>query len=354
MNYWKTPPSKKPTWVFNYEEIMTPLQFGFITTEGGQFYEQALREATYGEELGFASVWLEEHHGVKNHYWPSPLVALAGFATRTSSIRLGTDIIVLPFYHPVRVAEDVAMLDVMSGGRFIFGAAIGYRPPEFALYETPMENRGARYEEQLQIMTGLWTKDDFDFDGRFYHLNKANIEPKPISQPHPPIWLGGWGPLSLKRAALFGDAWIPGPTAALDKLLSAKDNYLKSLEEAGKAQPVDWPLTREVIVADTDQQALELAEKYLLINYRDEYGGGWEHPLIGREDSSPVDELDALTKDRFIVGNPKRCIRTIQRFVEAYGTNHLVCRMYFPGMPHQHIMHELELISREVMPAFAD
>ena len=123
------------------------MELGFIPTEGGHFYTDCVKEILYGEELGFSSVWLEEHHSVKNHYWPSPLVALAGVATRTSRIMLGTDIVVLPFYHPVRIAEDIAMLDVMSEGRFILGAAIGYRPDEFALYGVPLEKRGAQYAE---------------------------------------------------------------------------------------------------------------------------------------------------------------------------------------------------------------
>ena len=331
---------------------MTSLKFGFITTEGGSFYQEALQEAIRGEELGFESVWLEEHHGVRNHYWPSPFVALAGYATCTSRILLGTDIIVLPFHHPVQVAEDAAMLDVMSQGRFIFGAAIGYRPQEFKLYGVSMENRGARYVEQLKIIRSLWTQDDVDFEGKFYQLSGAKIEPKPIAKPHPPIWLGGWGDLSIRRAAEFGDAWVPGPTANLEKLLAAKQNYQADLVAVGKPEQTSWPATREVVIADSNEEALELAKKYLLINYRDEYGGGWEHPLIGKEDSAPVDQLDALSRDRFIIGNPERCIQMIRRFVDTFGMNHLICRLYFPGIPHDHIMKELELISREVMPAF--
>src|SRR4030095_13252307 len=107
------------------------MKFGFIPTEGGPFFHAAIEEAVYGESLGFDSVWLEEHHSIRNHYWPSPLIALAGFATRTSRIFLGTDVAVLPFYHPVRAAEDIALLDIMSGGRVIFGVAIGYRDAEF-------------------------------------------------------------------------------------------------------------------------------------------------------------------------------------------------------------------------------
>src|SRR5258708_16777252 len=128
------------------------MKFGFIPTEGGPFFKEALTEAVAGEALGFDSVWLEEHHSIRNHYWPSPLMALAGIATRTERILLGTDIVVLPFYHPVRVAEDVALLDIMSGERAIFGAAIGYLQPAFDLYDVPLAGRRARYAEMLQII----------------------------------------------------------------------------------------------------------------------------------------------------------------------------------------------------------
>src|SRR5574341_118038 len=120
------------------------MRFGFIPTEGGHLAKEALAEVDRAEALGLDSVWMEEHHGVHGHYWPSPLVVLAGFATRTSRLILGTDVVVLPFYDPVRAAEDAAMVDVLSGGRLVFGAAIGYRPDEFALYRTPLEKRSLK------------------------------------------------------------------------------------------------------------------------------------------------------------------------------------------------------------------
>jgi len=262
---------------------------------------------------------------------------------------LGTDIVVLPFYHPVRAAEDMAMLDVISDGRAIFGAAIGYRPPEFELYGVSLDDRGARYVEMLKIMRALWTQEHVEYDGRFFKI-KGCIEPRPPQSI--PIWLGGWGELSLKRAAQLGDAWVPGPTANLEKLLNAQSQYRAFLSAAGK-NPADVPnpLTREVVIADTRERAWELAEKYVMVNYRDEYGGGWKHPLIGSQDQTPV-ALDSLSNDRFIVGNPEDCIAQIRRFVETFGVDHLICRLYFAGMPHDHIMSELKLLSQEVFPAF--
>jgi probable F420-dependent oxidoreductase len=330
------------------------MKFGFIPTEGGHYYPEFFEEVLLGEALGFDSVWLEEHHGVPNHYWPSPLIALAGVATRTQRIVLGTDVMVMPFYHPVRVAEDVAMLDIMSHGRFILGAAIGYKPDEFSLYQVAQEKRGARFGEALQLITRLWTQERVDFRGEYYQVEGLKIEPRPLTQPHPPLWLGGWGDLSLARAATLGDAWVPGPTANLAKLVDAQRTYHERLKAVGvDPRSRAAPLTREVVIAPTDAEADEMAERHLLINYRDEYGGGaWKHPLIGAQDATRVDQLASISQDRFLVGSPDTVIRQLEVFKRALGIDHLICRLYFPGIPHDFIMRELHLLAREVMPAF--
>ena len=329
---------------------MTRLKIGFIPIEGGHYYTEALEEVTKAEELGFDSVWMEEHHSVTNHYWPSPLVVLAGFATRTSRLTLGTDILVAAFHNPVRLAEDAAVLDVMSGGRFTLGIAIGYKPDEFSLYGVELEKRGARFEEQLAIIKGLWTQERISFKGAYYTVD-GRLEPKPVTKPHPPIWIGGWGDITLRRAATLADNWIPGPTADLKRLLEGKKRFLDNRRAAGRSQPItEWPLTRDLIIADTDRKARELAEAHIMIAYRKEYAGGWRHPFI---DASIATDLDRLMEDRFIIGGPDQCVRKIRRFVEEYGMTHLICRTFFPGMPHEHIMRELELIAGEVAPAFS-
>jgi probable F420-dependent oxidoreductase len=328
---------------------MAKLKIGFIPIEGGHYYREALEEVLRGEDLGFDSIWMEEHHSVVNHYWPSPLTVLAGFATRTAKVTLGTDILVAPFYHPVRLAEDAALLDIMSNGRFVLGVAIGYKPDEFALYGADLEKRGARFVEQLTIMQALWTQDSVSFRGKYFTV-EGKLEPKPITKPHPPVWIGGWGELTLKRAATFGDNWIPGPTADLARLVNGKRQFLQNLAAAGRTAPItEWPLTRDVIIADTDKEARELAEQHIMVSYRKEYAGGWRHPFI---DASIATDLDALMRDRFLIGGPGQVVRALRPFVEEYGMTHLICRLFFPGMPHRHILRELELLSREVMPAF--
>jgi probable F420-dependent oxidoreductase len=328
---------------------MARLKVGFIPIEGGHFYREALEEVVRGEELGFDSVWMEEHHSVVDHYWPSPVTVLAGFATRTSRMTLGTDIVVAAFHHPVRLAEDWALLDVMSGGRTVLGIAIGYKPDEFALYGVDLEKRGARFEEQLAVVTGLWTEERLSFKGAYYRVEGA-LEPKPLQRPRPPVWIGGWGDLTLRRAATLADNWIPGPTAELPRLLAGKRKFLENRAAAGRTTPVtEWPLTRDVIIADTDREARALAERHIMVSYRKEYAGGWKHPFI---DASVATDLDRVMKDRFLIGGPDQVRRALEPFVTQYGATHLICRLFFPGMPHRHIMRELELLATEVMPAF--
>jgi probable F420-dependent oxidoreductase len=319
----------------------------------GQRWQEILAAGEAAEAAGWDGLFVPEHHMMPDAYLPSPWPALGALAARTKHVDIGTTVHLLPFEHPVHVAEHSAMVDVLSGGRLVFGAAIGYRPDEFALYRTPLEKRGARFEEALELIRALWTQESVTHPGPHYPLQNARLEPKPIQRPHPPIWIGGWGELMIRRAARQADAWVPGPTAHLQKLLDGKARYQAELRAAGRPDPAEWPLTRDTVIADTDAEALELAERHLLVNYRDEYGGGrWKHPLIGAEDATPVDQLDALGRDRFVIGGPERCRAQVRRFVEEFGATHVIFRLYFPGMPHRHILRELELLAREVVPAF--
>lgn len=328
------------------------MKFGIIPVETAHAYSEALCQAELAESLGFDSIWLEEHHGTRGHYHPSPLMFLAGFATRTERVRLGTNIAILPLYHPVRFAEDVAQLDVMSNGRVIVGVAIGYRPEEFGAFQTPLENRGKQFVEMLKLIKRLWTEDTVSFESDRYALDHFSLEPHPVQKPSPPIFLGGWGDLALKRAATLGDAWIPGPTANLEKLRAAQSKYHAALVEQG-IDPAsrERPLTRDVIIAATDAEAEEQAEHYLLAAYRDEYST-WKHPLIGTTDSTATDQLAELRRDRFIIGGPEKVTEQIRYFEQQFGMDHLVCRLHFPGMPPRLVNEAIRLLGEEVIPAF--
>jgi probable F420-dependent oxidoreductase len=324
------------------------LKFGFFPTEGGHLYREALTEVVRAEELGLDSVWIAEHHGVRDHYWPAPIQVLTGLATRTSRLTLGANVVVFPFYHPVRLAEEVALLDGISGGRAAFGAAIGYKPDEFALYGVPLERRGARLEEGLALMKALWTRDGVTHRGEHFQVENARVEPKPVQQPHPPVLIGGWGDVTLRRAGQLGDGWLPGPTADLPRLLASRVKVAAAREATGRPPFTEWPVSRELVLADTDRAAWALAERSLWRAYRGEYGE-WRHPFI---DAQVAGSLEGVAAGRFLIGSPDTVVRQIRPYVEQYGMTHLIVRLYVPGIPHRHVLRTLELLAREVMPAF--
>jgi alkanesulfonate monooxygenase SsuD/methylene tetrahydromethanopterin reductase-like flavin-dependent oxidoreductase (luciferase family) len=321
------------------------MKFGIQPIEGGAFAPEALAETRLAEELGFDSVWLSEHHGVRDHYWPSPLIMLAAFAARTERVVLGTNVVVLPFYHPFRLAEEAGMLQVLSGGRAVLGVGMGYREDEYAAFGVPISGRGARYEEGLALLRHLVTRDVAEFCGHHFQVQGIAVEPRAAI----PIWAGGWGRENLRRAAQYAEAWIPGPVADLGRLLECRRQYHGYLREAG-IDPAgrSQPLTRELIIARTEAEAQEAAERYLLPIYRDEYGGSWKHGLVTAE---RADNLGTIGTQRFIVGAPGGVIEGIRFFAEAFGCDHMIFRLYGPRTPHPFIMEEIALLGREVLPA---
>jgi len=329
------------------------VKFGLQPTEGGAFFDEAIAELRLAEEVGFDSVWLSEHHGVRNHYWPSPLLALGAFAKQTARVALGTNVIVLPFYHPRRVVEDAAMLQLLAGGRIILGVGMGYREDEYAGFGVPTSERGRRYEEGLAAIRYLLSdarserSERTGFAGRYFPMGAVQVEPAAVV----PVWAGGWGTHNLRRAAQYADAWIPGPVADLDQLLHCRAQYYDFLRALGRDPSTrPQPLTRELIVAPTESQALDAAEKYLLPIYRDEYGGGWKHSLVGARDAGNLSEIG---QQRFIVGSPDRVIEGIRFFADRFGCDQMIFRLYGPHTPHDFIMKEIALLGREVLPAFA-
>jgi alkanesulfonate monooxygenase SsuD/methylene tetrahydromethanopterin reductase-like flavin-dependent oxidoreductase (luciferase family) len=198
-------------------------------------------------------------------------------------------------------------------------------------------------------MKALWTRDGVTHRGEHFTVVDGRIEPKPVQRPHPPVWIGGWGDVTLRRAALLGDAWLPGPTADLPRLLRSQAQILEHRRAAGLPPPAEWPVTRELVVAETAREARELADRHLMLAYGKEYGGTWKHPFI---DAATAADLDRLAVDRFLIGTPDQIVRGLEPYVRQYGMTHVIFRLFTPGMPHPTVLSQLELLGREVLPAF--
>ena len=166
-------------------------------------YREMVEDACYAEALGFSHFWLTEHHFWYDGYCPSLIVGAAAVAARTSRMRVGTSMLLLPLHDPLRVAQAAAMADIVSGGRFDLGVAVGYRHAEFDAFGVARSDRGARMEEALDILHLAWTTDRFSYHGRFFDYEDVSVTPKPLQRPIP-IWIGGWAERVVRRAARRG------------------------------------------------------------------------------------------------------------------------------------------------------
>ena len=170
--------------------------------------DEMVVEAQQAEKYGFDSFFVTEHHQEPSGYLPSPLPLLAALAARTSTIRLGTGIAVLPLYHPVRMAEDCAVIDIISKGRLILGVGMGYQDVDFAAYGLRVSERVSLFEEGVEIIKRAWTEEKLSFVGKRYTLTNISVTPKPVQKPRPPIWVAAVGDEAMKRAGRVGDALL--------------------------------------------------------------------------------------------------------------------------------------------------
>lgn len=320
------------------------MKFGLRPLEGGDDFSRTLDQVERAEALGFDSAWFAEHYTDDDQWWPGALVNLAALATRTSEIQLGTNILVAPFYNPVWLASNVAMLDRISGGRVVCGLGVGYDPAEFAAFDVELDDRVGRTIELTEIVTRLWTEESVSFDGKFFSLDEYGIAPKPVQEPRPPVWFGVWGEYLLSQAATRADAWIPGAVADIDSLADKRATYDAHLPD--EASP-ERPLLRDIVVADTEAEARRRAKRRLGPKYAVYASRGHQYFTDYTEA-----EFGAFAEGRVIRGTPDDCIDEIERYRERLGIDHLILRFNYPGMSADDVQAEMETIAAEILPAF--
>ncbi|HEX9145363.1 MAG TPA: LLM class flavin-dependent oxidoreductase [Candidatus Binatia bacterium] len=322
------------------------MKIGLSPLQGQSSFEETLRECESAEAAGFDSVWLGEHHNNPVLY-PAPLIGLAAVASRTRSIGLGTGVLLLPLYHPMMVAEEGAMVDVISNGRLILGVGAGYAPEEFAAFGCSLKERGSRLEESASLLHRLWTEENVTHHGKHYQVNNATVSPRAVQQPRPPIWFGAWAEPALWRAARLGDAWFVGPSANLGEIAPCARLYEKACGEMGKGRG-QVALFRYVFVASNTKRAIDIAGNPFIQAFERMYFR-WPHPVVKRPTGHLT--IEQLAEDRIIFGDPATCVNEIIRFRNALGPTHLVCRFSVPGIPREACQTSLDLFTREVLPA---
>ena len=300
-------------------------------------WRDTVEQATTAEALGYDSAWIAEHHFLEDSYGPSPLVNIAGLAEITERLVLGPAVLLPAFYHPVRLAEETALIQNMTGGRFVCGLGLGYRHEEFAAFGADRSKRRNYLEETIKLLPRLWTEDAVTFKGEVYDIEDVTVTPRP--NPAPPIWVGGWVESAIDRAARLADAWFPGPTADLAKLKSAYAYYDSALEREGKVAQ-ERPLIREMWVGATESE-IEVGRSQLTHMYEGEYKS-WGQENVGEGD---------VLADRAIVGSPAQVAEEVQRWQAELDFDHLVGRMHIHGMDQKAVLRSMELFAEQVRPA---
>lgn len=309
------------------------------------------------EGMGFDGIHVLEHHFQRDGWNPSPLLALAAISSVTERIRLATDILLATLYNPVKLAEDVAVLDNLCGGRLTLGLAPGYVTEEFAGLMVPYEGRARRFEEVVDILQLAWTQDTFEYQGEFFTVPPTRLMPRPLQSPHPPLWYGVSGPRMMERAAQRGALLVGSPRHTLPELVQHFDTYARSCSHVGFA-PTERPIGRGVYLARTSEAAVAAAAPGVTHLFRELYGrkSAEGARVLTADDGTVVSDASTVDfetfKQRYIIGTPQEAIERIAQLRDEVGMTELVAWMQLPFVTREQTLESARLMAEHVMPAF--
>ena len=319
------------------------------------------------EDLGFDGVWIAEHHFRTYGVCPSIMPFAAFVAARTTKVKIGAAVVVLPFHNPLRAAEEAAEVDILSKGRLMYGFGRGYQAIEFNGFNVSLEEARARTDEAVEIMKLAWTQDDFSYDGRFTKVENLTIMPKPIQKPHPPLWTAAVSPETIGHYAAKGIPFITDPIATLSRVRRSCEEWLRVAKENGHdvtAPPLG--ALRGLIIAETEKEARQMAEHARAIA---------QPPGSNTPESAPIEKTGQFAagyyywKDRYlganleldtdffwnrtwIAGDPDR-VRGIIKDLEEWGIRHILFNLGDATATEEN-RRTLKLFAESVMPYFRD
>ena len=329
------------------------MRLGFyVTGSATATYDDLIAQVEELDAAGFHAVWLRERHFHRDHggrnFFSSPLVVAAHLAQRTQKLRIGLGARILSLDHPLRIAEDAATVDVLSGGRLDLGIA---RIGEQDLYQlgfgTTAEDARARFEEALEIILGAWRGEPFAFDGRHWSFPEVTVGPPPLQRPHPPVYLVGISDSTLQFGAERGFPLLLAAAQPVSLVRRTQDTYYSLLARQGHdPATVSLPLNRFVYVGETDRQAEDDLREAVM-------------SFIGRPDSTIRDFLglrpeeityERLLEDVFIVGSSERCAERILALEDELDVRDLVLTFNYFTLDHEQCLASMRRFVEEVAP----
>jgi alkanesulfonate monooxygenase SsuD/methylene tetrahydromethanopterin reductase-like flavin-dependent oxidoreductase (luciferase family) len=308
----------------------------------GQRIEEGVETAELIRDLGYGLLF-SHHHFLANMQTPQALPILAHLVPFTGRMRLGIGVYIATLEHPVALAEHFATLDQISGGRLVWGVGAGYRDDEFRSFGIDISTRQSRFYEALEVVRQLWTGEEVCFHGKHFDIESVRISVRPKQRPRPQIWIGANGPKTIIRAATHGDTWLGSPNVKLRWANGNLAAFKAEQERLGiDTAGIEYPLVRELYIADTDEQARTEVHDYM-----------W-HEYSAFSDYDPIyrDYYEDMWQKAFLVGSPDTVAEKLEALVEG-GWNTFIFRADWAQMPVEMMRRTLVRFAEEVMPRFA-
>ncbi len=311
-----------------------------------ELYHECFDQIVRAEEAGFDDIWLSEHHFLDDCYSPSMLPIGCAIAARTKKVHIGTSVLLLPLHDPVRVAEDAATLDVISGGRLELGLGVGYKAEELKAWGVEPKSRGKRMDEGIEIIQRLFAGERFSFHGEYNNFEDIQLRPLPV-QKNPRLWIAGFSNIAVRRAARVGAGYIAiGPVGPFTKV------YRDELAKTGK-NPEDFEIAAGYawlhVAKDPEKRWKEAVEH--LAYQQNEYGKWFSG--AGMDFIKPVEATrESIEQNDVYIVSPEQACEMIEKYQEATGCQRFYTWAVPPGMSPSWSDEHIELMASEVMPAF--
>ncbi len=313
-------------------------------------------EVLAAEQAGFDAFFFPEFHQAHGGALVSPILVGAWLAARTTTIRFGGLVLAGPLHDPVRLAEDILMLDWATGGRVILGLGSAHVPVDFELYGRPRERRQLILDELLDVIELCLSGEPFDYQGSFFQ-RRGHVTPSPFTKPRPPLWIGAHGPRGLRRAGERADAWVCDPQRDIDTVARLADDYRAVASAAGRAAEV--VLFREAWIADSREEAEAVWAPHPMKVHRLYYNVGvylpefepWVDEVADREQFT----LERLAPGRFLYGAPDEVRDTARDWLERTGAGYMAVRMRHPtGPSHEQTLRAIAAFGRHVIEPLSE
>jgi alkanesulfonate monooxygenase SsuD/methylene tetrahydromethanopterin reductase-like flavin-dependent oxidoreductase (luciferase family) len=313
-----------------------------------RFYAECLEEIEEGERLGFTGVWLSEHHFADDGYLPSPLVAAAAIAARTKTMTIGTNVLLLPMHHPLRVAEDAAVADLISGGRFVLGVGQGYVQHEFEVLGFDRKHRPSLFEEGVEIIRRAWEEGRIGYEGKRWRFE--NLPFGPQLGRRPPIYIGASADPAIDRAARMADGFLTSAAWGAGNVVTYR-KVREALARHGRAKE-DFPYVASGVVYLREDSELARSEVAPAIAYQRSRYAEWGTDR-GEPKPEPIRPED-LSWERYFVGNPEEVAEGLARVYAEAPYHHLCFWGRLPGVTHEQALTNMRLFASDVIPRVRD